>query len=122
MLEIIKTVLALLVCVQIAQAQAEKKSKSAFDPGRGFTVLFDGTNMDAWVGNKTAYTIEDGTMAVDPTKGGGGNIYTKKEYSDFIFRFEFRLTEGANNGVGIRTPTQGDAAYQGMEIQILQHQ
>jgi hypothetical protein len=34
-------------------------------------------------------------------------------------RFEFKLTEGANNGLGIRAPLKGNAAYQGMELQIL---
>jgi hypothetical protein len=52
-------------------------------------------------------------------KEGGGNLLTKKEYADFAFRFEFKLTPGANNGVGIRTPPQGNPAYVGMEIQIL---
>jgi hypothetical protein len=55
---------------------------------------------------------------IRPTESGG-NLYTEKEYSDFIFRFEFRLTPGANNGLGIRTPLQGDAAYVGYELQIL---
>ena len=54
-----------------------------------------------------------------PKRGGNGNLYTKDEYSDFIYRFEFKLTPGANNGVGIRAPLNGDAAYNGMEIQIL---
>ena len=33
--------------------------------------------------------------------------------------FEFQLTPGANNGLGIHYPGTGDAAYTGMEIQIL---
>jgi hypothetical protein len=53
------------------------------------------------------------------TKENGGNLYTEKEYADFVFRFEFKLTENANNGIGIRAPLQGDAAYVGMEIQVL---
>lgn len=121
MIRIIKTALVLLVCVQAGRAQEDKKTEPAFVPEKGFTVLFDGTNMDAWTGNKEGYTLENGTMAVNPGKGAG-NIYTEKEYADFIFRFEFKLTEGANNGVGIRTPTKGDAAYQGMEIQILDNE
>ena len=36
-----------------------------------------------------------------------------------MLRLEFKLSEGGNNGVGIRTPLEGDAAYQGMEIQVL---
>ncbi|WP_439580990.1 family 16 glycoside hydrolase [Dyadobacter bucti] len=85
----------------------------------GFKVLFDGTNMFEWIGNKTDYFIDNGEMVVDPKKGGKGNLYTKDEYSDFDFRFEFQLTPGANNGLGIRTPLEGDAAYAGTEIQIL---
>ncbi|TLU98995.1 DUF1080 domain-containing protein [Dyadobacter luticola] len=89
------------------------------EKNEGFKVLFDGTNMFEWTGNKTDYFIENGEMVVDPKKGGHGNLYTKDEYSDFDFRFEFQLTPGANNGLGIRTPMEGDAAYVGTEIQIL---
>jgi hypothetical protein len=50
----------------------------------------------------------------------GGNLLTKKEYGNFIFRFEFKLPPGGNNGVGIRAESVSkDAAYYGMEIQIL---
>ncbi len=85
----------------------------------GYKVLFDGTNLFDWIGNKTDYFIENGDLVVDPTRGGKGNLYTKEEYSDFVYRFEFQLTPGANNGLGIRTPLEGDAAYVGTEIQIL---
>ncbi len=84
-----------------------------------FEVLFDGTNMHQWKGNTTDYVIEDGNMVIYPSERHGGNLYTKKEYDNFVFRFEFQLTPGANNGVGIRTPLEGDAAYLGMEIQVL---
>lgn len=87
----------------------------------GFKVLFDGTNMHNWTGNTTDYIIEDGNLSIRPKpgRGSGGNLFTKEEFSDFIFRFEFQLTPEANNGVGIRAPYEGDAAYEGMEIQIL---
>ena len=61
-------------------------------------------------------------MAVRPKPGKstlGNNLFSKEEFSDFVFRFEFQLTPGANNGLGIRSPITGDAAYQGMELQIL---
>lgn len=85
----------------------------------GFQVLFDGKNLDNFQGNLADYMVEDGNMIVKPKEGSHGNLYTKEEYDDFVYRFEFRLTPGANNGVGIRTPTEGDAAYVGMEIQVL---
>lgn len=88
----------------------------------GFKVLFDGTNMNDWMGNVTDYVIEDGEMVIRPKPGSRGNLYSKDEYSDFNFRFEFKLTAGANNGLGIRAPLEGDAAYTGMELQILDNE
>jgi hypothetical protein len=88
----------------------------------GFKVLFDGSNMFSWTGNTRDYITENGNMAVRPKPGKstlGNNLFSKEEFSDFIFRFEFQLTPGANNGLGIRSPITGDAAYQGMELQIL---
>ncbi len=87
-----------------------------------FKVLFDGTNMFEWTGNTTDYITEDGAMVVYPNRGGKGNLYTKDEYSDFEFRFEFMLTPGSNNGLGIRAPLTGDAAYVGTELQILDNE
>jgi hypothetical protein len=93
-------------------------SATAVEPG--FVALFDGKSLTGWqiVGQKgRGYTVENGLL-VCPAEGGG-NLFTTKEYSNFVLRFEFRLFEGSNNGIGIRAPLQGDAAYQGMEIQIL---
>ena len=94
---------------------------SAQEKKEGFKVLFDGINMHQWTGNKSDYITENGSMVISPkpNKGSGGNLFTKEEFSDFVFRFEFQLTPGANNGLGIRAPKTGDAAYQGMELQIL---
>jgi hypothetical protein len=86
---------------------------------QGFVSLFDGTNLDQWTGNTTGYIVKNGVVEVNPDAGGGGNLYTKDEYSDFVYRFDFQLTPGANNGIGIRAPLEGDAAYVGMEIQVL---
>jgi hypothetical protein len=85
----------------------------------GFISLFDGTNLDQWTGNIIGYIVKDGVVEVNPEAQGGGNLYTKDEYADFEYRFEFQLTPGANNGIGIHAPLEGDAAYVGMEIQVL---
>ena len=95
---------------------------TAQENAEGFKLLFNGTDMTGWIGNKQGYVIKDGIMICDPSLGGDGNLYTEKEYGDFIFRFEFRLTPGANNGLGIRSPLTGNAAYDGMELQILDDQ
>jgi len=79
--------------------------------------IFDGKSLAGWVGATEAYEVRDGVLA--SIAGAGGKLLTEAEYSDFIFRFEFRLTPGANNGIGIRAPLEGDAAYQGIELQVL---
>ncbi|MGB8490383.1 MAG: DUF1080 domain-containing protein, partial [Bacteroidales bacterium] len=89
------------------------------EKSEGFISLFNGRNLDGWAGNKESYVAEDGMIVIKPENGSGGNLYTEKEYSDFVFRFEFQLTPAANNGIGIRAPREGDAAYTGMEIQVL---
>ena len=95
---------------------------SAEEKAEGFEMLFDGQNMDKWEGNLAAYEPIDGAMNVNAAYGSAGNLYTKKEYKDFVFRFEFCFVRpGINNGVGIRAIPGTDAAYQGMEIQILDH-
>lgn len=86
----------------------------------GFSILFDGTNMDQWTGNKEDYKLEQGCISLYPSdKKENRNLYTKETYADFVFRFEFQLTAAANNGLGIRTPLNENAAYMGMELQIL---
>jgi hypothetical protein len=96
-------------------------------PEPGFTQLFNGKDLTGWVygkrgngaENKTGkgYQVENGVLFT--TKEDGGNLYTEKEYADFVLRFDVKLTENANNGIGIRAPLAGDAAYVGMEIQVL---
>ncbi len=81
----------------------------------GFVYLFNNYDLTGWIGDTKGYIVEDGVIVCKP----GGNLYTKEEYGNFIFRFEFQLTPGANNGLGIRTPARGNAAYQGMELQII---
>ncbi len=92
---------------------------SSEEEKEGFRILFDGTHLDRWTGNKRDYAVESGNIVLHPSKGSGGNLYTKDQFDNFVFRFEFMLTPGANNGLGIRTPLEGDAAYMGMELQIL---
>jgi hypothetical protein len=89
---------------------------------KGFTALFNGKDLTGWklAGKEgRGYIVEDGLLQCP--SDGGGNLFTEKEYANFVFRFQFKLEEGSNSGVGIRAPFGGDAAYQGMEIQILDY-
>jgi 3-keto-disaccharide hydrolase len=93
---------------------------AAVEPG--FKPIFNGHDLNDWKlmkGKGPGYVVQNGEILCP--KDGGGNLFTQKEYSNFVLRFEFQLTHGANNGIGIRAPYEGDAAYQGMEIQILDY-
>jgi hypothetical protein len=103
----------------VKELNTEDVQLSDQEKAEGFNLLFNGKNLDNWQGNKVDYAAEDGMILVNPKEGNHGNLYTEKEYSDFVFRFEFQLTPGANNGLGIHTPLEGDAAYVGKELQIL---
>jgi len=88
----------------------------------GFKPLFNGKDLTGWtiVGKKgPGYVVQNGVLVCP--EDGGGNLLTEEEFDNFVFRFEFKLTPGGNNGVGIRAPLAGDIAYSGMEIQILDH-
>ncbi|MEX2175792.1 MAG: DUF1080 domain-containing protein [Pirellulaceae bacterium] len=96
---------------------AEEKPPANEESEAGFVALFDGKTLDGWQGEKSGYEVANGAIVCKPQ--GGGNLYTDKEYADFHLKFEFKLTPGANNGIGIRTPLEGDSAFVGMEIQVL---
>ncbi|HEX5081058.1 MAG TPA: DUF1080 domain-containing protein [Blastocatellia bacterium] len=113
---ILLTVACLLTFTVGARAQDAKPKPDE----KGFTALFNGKDLNGWKlvrGHGPGYIVKDGVL-ICPLDGGG-NLLTEKEYSNFVFRFEFKTEPGGNNGVGVRTPLEGDAAYVGMEIQIL---
>ena len=112
--------LVLLVCAVSAQQEnrpaREPNTLMEREKTAGFGLLFDGKELSQEIWDAVdRYKAVDGTIVCDP----GGHLLTKKEYGNFVFRFEFKLPPGGNNGVGIRARSRGDAAYNGHEIQIL---
>ena len=77
--------------------------------------LFDGKTLDGWEQTK-GYYAKNGVLVCTMQ---GGKMVSTKEYADFQMGFDFKLTPGANNGIGIRCKKEGNAAYDGMEIQML---
>ena len=108
------TLLALLLLIFTSNFHADEPLKDD-----GFVVLFNGVDLKGWVGNTDGYKAADGVLICQLKKSKGAKIYTAKEYADFIFQFDFKLTPGANNGVGIRAPLTGNPSKNAFEIQIL---
>lgn len=111
----IRTLLSLvLMATSMTALQAADPQSSEKD----FTTIFNGKDLTGWKGSD-GFRVEDGSLIC--IQGGRGNILTEKEYEDFVLRFEFRLTPGANNGLGIRCPFEplGNLHLEGIELQIL---
>ncbi len=71
-----------------------------------WTPLFDGRNLKGWkVINGTAeYKVVDGAI-VGTSKTGTPNTFlrTEKEYGDFILEMLFRVDDGLNSGIQLRS-------------------
>ena len=112
-----------LACLSLFAATANSQETNVLtteEKEQGYVLLFDGTALspEIWQDERSiaGYPVENGVIVCRR----GGNLLTKKEYSDFVFRFEFKLPPGGNNGVGIRAEAVNkDPAYHGFEIQIL---
>ena len=61
-----------------------------------------------------SWIMEDGVL----TRKGGGNIWTKEKFGDFILDLEFKVAKGSNSGVFIRTGDVSDFVQTGIEVQI----
>lgn len=103
----------------IREIPAEEANRILAEKGaKGLSPIFDGKTLQGWAGPVDNYEVVDGAIRCKPKTGG--TIYHTKELADFVARVEFRLPPGGNNGLAIRYPGSGDAAYQGMaELQIL---
>lgn len=99
------TAFILALAALITPLQAEEP---AFRP------LFNGKDLSGWVG--TGYEYEGDAIVCSPK---GKVLMTEASFTNYILDFEFKLPPAANNGIGIHYPGTGDAAYTGMEVQIL---
>ena len=84
------------------------------------TPLFNGKDLSNWIitGDTNVWKVEDGVIVCEG--GGGGWLLSKKEYADFTLNCDYRwLKPGTNSGIALRTPKEGNPAYAGMEIQLI---
>jgi len=95
--------------------------------GRGLHAPLHGKDFTGWVygqrpngtENKSGkgYQIEKWRYLLH--EGGRRQSLHREGVCQLRLPLEFKLTPNANNGIGIRAPLVGDAAYVGMEIQVL---
>jgi hypothetical protein len=100
------------------KAPALKPRPAAED---GFRPLFNGKDLTGWVvdsGARRLWSVEGGELVAAGSADGAerGWLLSENDYSDFVLRFDFRLTKGANSGVTFRAPP---GAKEQLEIQLL---
>jgi hypothetical protein len=81
--------------------------------------LFNGKDLTGWeeIGAKGSWEAADGILYCSGK--GGGWLSTTKTYDNFELDLEFRVPADGNSGVFIRAPREGNGAFVGMEIQVL---
>ena len=79
---------------------AMPQPREAAAQAAGWTVLFDGKNLDNFkpIGDAN-WKIEDGAVVADK---GTGYLVTKNSYTDFQIKVEFWADDEANSGIFIR--------------------
>lgn len=84
----------------------------------GYKSIFNGENLEGWAGATDNYEAVNGVIRCKA--GKGGTLYTDAKYADFKVSIQFKVPPAGNNGLAIRYPGEGNAAYAGMtELQVL---
>lgn len=67
-------------------------------------------------GEQAAWTVKDGVLRSGLERGNW--LMSEKEYGDFELVYEFRLGPRGNSGLALRSPLEGDPAFNGIEFQM----
>jgi hypothetical protein len=114
--------LPLAVVAFLGVARTDEPSNK---PPEGFTAIYNGKDLEGWKvhgGDMKLWGADADTGLLFCKGGGGGWLMTEKEYGDYELRVDWKIPEKGNSGVALRAPRQGDPAYSGMEIQILDNE
>lgn len=104
------TILGMLIFVGLVH-RAPAKEKTAF------ISLFNGKDLEGWhVMGHEDWHAENGVLW---TEGKGGWLRSDQTYGDFVLRLEYKTTENSNSGMFLRAAEEGNPAFTGVEIQIL---
>jgi hypothetical protein len=105
----------------------KKKDRATAPAGRDyggeFTTLFDGKDLTGWFsGADNSWVVRDGVLTVSRDMDGKEHnldyLWTREKYGDFILDLEFKVIDGTNSGIFLRTSDLTDPVYTGIEVQV----
>jgi len=115
--------LACVLWLAVGSATAvEKPDETGFVPLFPKDGVPEGWLVRAWsdvnqpVDPNIKWVVKDGVLHGSEPRGTW--LISERQYSDFVLRFDFRLSEQGNSGCALRAPLYGDPAFDGMELQM----
>jgi hypothetical protein len=83
--------------------------------------LFNGRDLTSW-SPATNWAVENGVIVLkdrtDRQEHNDNYLWTRQPYGNFVLDLEFKVSQGTNSGVFIRTSNMKDPVQTGIEIQI----
>lgn len=99
------------------------------EKNEGWLLLFDGKTTDGWhlynkPETKSTWVVKDGALTCDPFDENAerGDLVSDKEFKNYDFTFEWKVTESGNSGVFINVVEEAktpQAWFTGPEYQLL---
>ncbi len=110
----------LLCRKNLAVLNQEALDKQLKDGALTKVSLFDGQTLDGWTKQdgkpiEKGWVVEDGTIYRNDS---GGSLHTAKEYTNFIFDIEWKISPKGNSGIKYRFTKYGNS-WNGPEYQVL---
>jgi hypothetical protein len=91
--------LLILSGIDFSNANAQQSANA------GWLSLFDGKTLNGWRKAQKdsvpdqSWTVENGELSFDPSKGHGSDVITTKAFTNFDFSIDFKVSEAGNSGI-----------------------
>jgi Domain of Unknown Function (DUF1080) len=96
----------LFLALACAAAAADINRLTPQENKEGYTLLFNGKNLDGWDGDRSLWSVENGAIVGSsdgrPFKVNTFLIYKKRNFSDFILKASIKL-RNHNSGIQFRS-------------------
>ena len=89
----------LLTLLLISNGIIQAQTKAGWRP------LFNGKTLEGWKNAQhdtlpeKSWSVENGELTFDPSKGHGSDIITTRSFKDFDLSVQFKISEGGNSGI-----------------------